>query len=149
MSKNESSRYLSLLLRSLRHLDEQHEPKPGDIRLPKTELLSQLEILNHPDSFTHLLACHVADVLHLPFADVRRLADLGDLGPQYNANSRFPKTDLPRIQELPLPRHYHSLPITKWQDIYEKAIEHLLLGNLEQVGWDLERIKRRDYTAYL
>lgn len=147
--KSESAKYETLVLRSLRHLNENGETRPGDIRLNKDELRAQLDILRNPDSSEHILACHVADIFGLAYTDVRRLADLGELGSEYYANSHIPKTDLPRIKTLRLRELSWDHRGENWLLIYKKATAALLAGDLKAAGWHIERIKRRDYSAYL
>lgn len=147
--KSETAKYETLLLRSLRHIEELGETKPGDIRVTKEELFSQLELLRSAEAAEHVLCCHVADILGLTYSSVRQLADLAELGPQYKADSRIPKADLPRIRTLKLREKTWPYRAPTWREIYEEADAALLSGDLAAVGWHLERIRRRDYSAYL
>jgi hypothetical protein len=148
VGKSEAAKYETLVRRSLRHLDEGGETKPGDVRVSREELLAQLEILTNPDAFEHVLACHVADLLGLTFTDVRRLADLADLGSQYRADSRIPKSDLPRIRALPLRGLALDPRRVTWRELYDLAAAALVAGDPAAAGWHLERMNRRDDTAY-
>lgn len=147
--KSESAKYETLLLRSLRHIEELGETKPGDVRVSKEELLSQLNTLRNAETSEHVLCCHIADILGLTYPAVRQLADLAELGPQYNADSRIPKADIPRIRTLKLREKTWPHRSPTWHEIYNEADAALLSGDLAAAGWHLERIRRRDYSAYL
>lgn len=142
--KNETQKYHTLLRRSLRHLAEGGH-KPGDVQLSKEEIEKRIEIIEHPDESEHVLLTMVADKIGDSYSHVRRLAALAEFGPQYNADSLIPKSDLPRILNLKFHIIGCDFSGDSLQQIYDKAGDALVAGNLAAAGWQIERLKRRNW----